>query len=234
MDESKRQPFPSFAPAGYTPHPDAKTNYLEPVGFVLQSADILPPATLTVTSVFPNPVAGSNTPQQFTISGVGFSSASTVTFRSQPPNGGGQIFPEQPINQRDSSHLVLFPTFGTTPSPWTVEVLNGAQSSRQFIFSVAAPNANPVITSVSPNPVPGSTAAQQFVINGSGFTPASTVTFRSLPAGGGGQTYPNQPIGSASSTQLILFPNLGTAASQWSVEVLNGTVSSGQFVFSVK
>jgi murein DD-endopeptidase MepM/ murein hydrolase activator NlpD len=228
-DLMKRQPFPGFSPEGYIGSRDAKTNYLEPVNFILQNAAPPSGSALAITDVSPNPFPGSNSPQQFTVKGSGFTSNSTVIFRS----GGGQVISNQPITQADSAHMVLFPIFGVMSSSWTAEVQNSGQSSGQFSFQVTAQNPIPTIVSVSPNPVPPSSSPQQFTIKGSGFTPSSTVTFRSFPSVGGGQTYPNQPISSQTSFQLILFPTLGITPAQWSAEVLNGAQASGQLFFMV-
>jgi len=232
-DPTKRQRFPSFQPAGYISKRDTTTKYLNPAAFVLNGESNSPPTSLSISSVSPNPVSGSTSPQPFTIQGSGFSSTSTVTLRSLPAGGGGQIYTNQPIVQRDSTHLQLLPTLGITESQWSAEVLDGTQFSGQYVFLVAAPSPSPTINSVTPNPVPGSNNPQLLTINGSGFTSTSTVTLRSLPPGGGGQTYPNQPISSRSSGQLTLPVNLGTTGSQWSVEVLDGSAASGPFLFSV-
>jgi hypothetical protein len=91
--------------------------------------------------------------------------------------------------------------------------------------------ASPSISSVSPNPVTGSDSPQPFTINGNNFVSGATVTLRDLRTG---EIFPNRPISSFSSTQIVINPNFTTAAATWSVEVINpGDVSSGQFQFEV-
>src|SRR5882672_7106269 len=88
--------------------------------------------------------------------------------------------------------------------------------------------AGPTISSVSPNPVTGSTSPQTFTINGTGFTSSSTVTL-----GNSFNTYPNMPISSRSSTQLVINPTFGTTAATWYAKVIDGSQSSSQFSFNV-
>ncbi len=87
------------------------------------------------------------------------------------------------------------------------------------------------ITGVSPSPVIGLNGQQQFVITGSSFASACTVTLRNLS---NGSVYPNRTKSAQSATSITLNPNFGNSATAWSVEVINaGGVSSGQFPFPV-
>jgi hypothetical protein len=178
-----------------------------------------------INSVSPNPVSGSNSSQPFTINGSGFTSQSTVTLRDKST---GEVFTNRAISSRTSTQLVTNPNFTTAAHTWSVEVLNGTLSSGEFTFQVVVPGAPPTISSVSPNPMTGSTTPQSFTINGTGFTSGSTVTLRS-PF----QTYPNQPATSITSSQIVMQVNLGTTPAQWTVEVIDHGVSSGQFAFQV-
>src|SRR5205085_11419451 len=129
-----------------------------------------------------------------------------------------QTYSNQPTSSITSTRIVMQVTLGTTAAQWTVEVLNGSQSSGQFAFQVVAPA--PHINSVSPNPVTGSNSAQPFTINGSGFTSSSTVTLRDKSTG---EVFTNRSVSSRTSTQLVINPHFTTAAHTWSVEVLNGS-----------
>ncbi|HKP35514.1 MAG TPA: hypothetical protein VJT71_01555, partial [Pyrinomonadaceae bacterium] len=188
-------------------------------------APATPPA---ISSVSPNPVTGSNSAQPFTINGSGFTSSSTVTLRDKTT---GEVFPNRAISSQTSTRIVINPNFTTAAHTWSVEVLNGSLSSGQFTFQVVAPATPPSISSVSPNPVIGSNSPQPFTINGSGFTSSSTVTLRDKTTG---EVFPNRTISSQTSTKIVINPNFTTAAHTWSVEVLNGSLSSGQFTFLVK
>src|SRR5258708_7918988 len=166
---------------------------------------------------------GSSNPQTLTISGSAFSPSSTVTLRSP-----FQTYVNLPTTSITATQISMQVTIWTTAAQWTVEVIDHGVSSGQFAFQVVAPLANPVISSVSPNPVTGSNSSQTFTINGSGFTANSSVTLRS-PF----QTYPNQPTSSITATQIVIPVTFGTTAAQWTVEVIDHGVSSGQFAFQV-
>jgi PKD repeat protein len=113
---------------------------------------------------------------------------------------------------------------------YIVSAVNSVGQGPPSNSATATPTSStsPAISSVSPNPFPASTSNQILTINGSGFTSSSTVTLRS-PF----QTYPNHLTMSKTATQIVMQVNLGTTAAQWTVEVLNGSQSSGQFPFQV-
>ncbi|MGI8965863.1 MAG: hypothetical protein ACR2H1_07210, partial [Limisphaerales bacterium] len=86
----------------------------------------------------------------------------------------------------------------------------------------------PVISSVSPNPVPGSNSTQPFTVIGSNFTGACVVNLRDVSSG---TLYPNRRITALNSSQINLNPVFGIEAHDWPVEVVNGNTSSGPFPF---
>ena len=89
----------------------------------------------------------------------------------------------------------------------------------------------PSVLGVSPSPVPGQNAAQPFVLTGTNFDPACTVTLRNVTTG---SVYANRTKSAQSATSITLNPNFGNSPSSWTVEVINpGGVSSGQFPFTV-
>ena len=63
-------------------------------------------------------------------------------------------------------------------------------------------------------------------------TLSSTVTLWDLTAGQ--PPFTNRAISSWSSTQIVINPDFTTAAHKWAVEVINGSLNSGQFDFSVQ
>jgi hypothetical protein len=87
--------------------------------------------------------------------------------------------------------------------------------------------ATPTITSFSPAFPVATGAAQTFTITGTNFDSTSTVTLRDIQSTGT-TTYANLTISSRTATQIVINPNFGTSKDVWSVEVLNGTASSGQ------
>jgi uncharacterized protein YfaP (DUF2135 family) len=185
----------------------------------------------TISSVSPNPVTGSSSPQLFTILGSNFVSGANVTLQDLT---SGQVLPNRTTSSFSSTQITLNPVFSTAAHRWSVEVINpDGQSSGQFAFQVNTPTGNPApsIASVSPNPVTGSNSAQPFNVLGSNFVSGANVTLRDLNAG---QIYANRPASSFSGTQITLNPIFGTTAHSWSVEVINPDgQSSGQFQFQV-
>ncbi len=104
-----------------------------------------------------------------------------------------------------------------------------ADSGAAYIFNGLGAGAS--VSSVSPNPVPGSNSPQTFTIYGANFDPNYTVTLRNLTTGA---IYPNRSKFSQSTTSITLNPNFGANAATWTVEVINpGPVSSGQYQFPV-
>ena len=88
--------------------------------------------------------------------------------------------------------------------------------------------AGPVISSLSPNPMTGSAAAQTLTIAGSGFVSGTGLAVE-LISGSATTTYSGSRIVSVSPAQIQVAINAGTAAQNWTVEVVNpnGKVSNG-------
>jgi hypothetical protein len=121
---------------------------------------------------------------------------------------------------------------GTVSASTQVTITAGYNgSSRQATVTVNPVVPPPSISHVSPNPVTGSNSQQPFYIYGSGFTSQSTVTLWDLTAG---QTFANRAISSQSSSEIVINPDFTTAAHSWAVEVINGSLNSGQYDFSVQ
>jgi len=74
---------------------------------------------------------------------------------------------------------------------------------------------NPSISSVSPNPVPGSNSAQALTIYGNNFVSGATVTLQDLTNGG---TYTKSTT-YANSGQLSISANFTNATATWSAQV---------------
>ena len=89
----------------------------------------------------------------------------------------------------------------------------------------------PTITSVEPDPVPGSNSDQPFTIRGSGFTSESTVTLRDKRTG---EVFPDREISEQTSTAITINPTFTTKAATWTVEVNNPDgESAGEYEFEV-
>ena len=196
---------------------------------VVRNGQCVMPAPV-ISSVIPNPVPGSSSSQLFTLTGTNFAPGASVTLRDV---SNSETYANRQIVSQTDTQIVLRPVFGNESANWSVEVINpGSVSSGRFAFTVQAQAITPAITSVSPNPVQGSDAAQPFTIRGSNFTSGATVTLRDLTHG---QTFNNRTISSFSATQIVINPNFTNAAATWSVEVINPDGrSTGQFTFTVQ
>jgi pseudomonalisin len=86
-----------------------------------------------------------------------------------------------------------------------------------YNWGARASTAGPLISSLSPSPLMGSTAAQTLTITGSGFVSGAKVT-----AGYTGYTVPLTVTG-LSATQIVATIATGTTARTWSITVTNPT-----------
>ncbi len=95
-------------------------------------------------------------------------------------------------------------------------------------WGAGAVAAGPAITVLSPNPMTSSASAQTLTIAGSGFTGGAQLKVV-LTSGAQAATYQGAQITSVSATQIQVLVNPGTAAQNWTVEVVNpnGKVSNG-------
>lgn len=178
----------------------------------------------SITGVSPNPVPPTNAVQVFVINGSNFVSGASVVLRDLIT---GQAFFQPPLVSRTSTNITLNANFGIAQHPWTVEVINpNGQSSGQFAFTLGT---HPIITGVSPNPVPATNGTQAITVNGFGFLGGASVILRT-----GRSTYSNLTVSIFGETAITLSRNFTTNAATWTVEVINvNGASSGQFTFSV-
>ena len=204
------------------------------------------PTVLKVNGFAPS-YSTSSTPYAPTIglSGSGFNAVTQISWSCTLPNGTscGAITPWTSANwsgkfTRTSDTVAsVTPTFLIAGDPtgtynWSVTFSGGGATATKTFTVMAAPNAAPTISSVSPNPVTGSSSPQPFTINGANFVSGANITLRDLTAG---QTFANRTPTSFGGGQITLSTNFSTAAHSWSVEVINPDgQTSGQFVFTVR
>jgi len=84
--------------------------------------------------------------------------------------------------------------------------------------NVTAP---PAITSLSPNPVLGSSASQTLTINGSGFASGTGLKVTLTPASGSATILTGAQVTFVSSAKLTVAVTVGTTGRTWSVQVTN-------------
>jgi subtilase family serine protease len=166
---------------------------------------------LTITSLSPNPMTGSSAAQTLTINGSGFASNATVKLTN--PSGAVS---NPTITLSTSTKITATVNVGATAGTWTVQVVNSATSSSNVVsLPVTVP---PVIASLNPNPMTGSSAAQTLTINGAGFQSGLTVN---LTTGSSTTTYQGGSITSLAATKVTVSVTVGTKAGAWTVQVVN-------------
>ena len=109
----------------------------------------------SITSVYPNPVTGSDSRQTVTVYGNNFVNAPTLTLTwTVPPlpPAGGYVVPSADVTFVSTTELQMSIDTTTAADNWTVQATNpDGQSSAAFGFVVDAPVApEPSITSLSP------------------------------------------------------------------------------------
>lgn len=173
-----------------------------------------PPGGPAVSSLSPNPITGSSANQTLTITGSGFLSGAKVT-ASYPGFSTGL-----PVVSQSANQIQAVINTGTTARTWSVTVANPTGPASSASLSVLAPPANPVLGSVTPNPLTAVNANQILTINGTGFLAgAGLKVVVGYP--GFATTLSGGQVAFVSSTQLLALINLGTTPRAWSVQVVN-------------
>jgi len=171
-----------------------------------------PGAAPTITNLSPNPMTGSAAVQSLTINGTGFTSGGKVTV-------GAATYLGSQVSFVSSVQLVVGVSVGTAAQTLAVQVTNSnGQASNTVNLTVTAPSTAPTITTLSPNPMTGSAAAQNLTVNGTGFTSGAKVMV-------GTAIYQGSQVSLVSSSQLVVNVSVGIAAQTLAVQVTN---SNGQ------
>ena len=146
-------------------------------GSVLQVA--APPV---IASLSPNPMTASNAYQLVTITGTGFQAASGWKVILSYP-GTTLTLPASQFSVTSTTQILAQVNVGMTPRTWSVQVVNPAGvASNTVSLQVTAAAPPPSISTLAPNPMSKSSAAQTLTVNGSGFQKGATVK---LVAGAG-------------------------------------------------
>lgn len=177
-------------------------------------------ATPTVTGVSPNPLKPLPVSQRqwITIYGKNFTRSSRLEFQIV----GGYRYSNRVPVYVNSTQLKYYISVGTNIQDWTVKVINGGKISNAYRFSVRnqTQETKPVITSVSPNPVPRKTdwSKQWLTVYGKNFVPGSKLLFKIT---GTQYVYPDRVPTYVSSTQLKYYISVGPNIYNWTVEVIS-------------
>ncbi len=161
-------------------------------------------AAPVVSSLTPNPIPASASPQNVTILGTGFQTGAKVVLT--PTSGTAVTVVSTFVS---SLKLTAAITVGTAATTYSVVVTNpdGQSSAATSIKVVVAP----AITTLSPNPITGSNQAQTLTVTGTGFVSGAKLTV--------GNTTLNATY--VSATQLTASVSVGTTARALDVTVTN-------------
>jgi hypothetical protein len=114
---------------------------------------------------------------------------------------------------------------------WDVGASNSAGSSSPSLGVYFTTRVAPIITGITPNPVPGLNGDQTITIQGTSFVSGATVTLTSL-----GQTFPIPASRTTfvNSSQIQISANVTTTAASWTAQVTNPSEqASNVFTFTV-
>jgi hypothetical protein len=114
---------------------------------------------------------------------------------------------------------------------WDVGASNSAGSSSPSLGVYFTTRVAPIITGITPNPVPGLNGDQTITIQGTSFVSGATVTLTSL-----GQTFPIPASRTTfvNSSQIQISANVTTTAASWTAQVTNPSLqASNVFTFTV-
>jgi pseudomonalisin len=176
-----------------------------------------PAAGPSITALTPNPMTASSANQTLTITGSGFVSGATV----QASYSGFST--TLTVASVSATQIQATINTGATARTWSITVTNpGGAASLAAALNVVAPATNPVIASVTPNPLTGSNAGQVITINGSGFQSGAALKVVVGYAGGTPVTLQgSSQVAFVSSTQVLALITVGTTARTWTVQVVN-------------
>jgi hypothetical protein len=144
------------------------------VNFTVSSANNPVPV---ISSLSPASANAGAAAQTLTITGIGFISASTVTYNGAAHTAAFVSSTQLTImlSASDQATAGTYPVVVTNPAPG-----GGASNSVNFTVNSVTNNPVPVISSLSPSSATAGAAAQTLTIAGTGFIAASTVTYNSV------------------------------------------------------
>ena len=160
-----------------------------------------PVAAPVISSLSPNPMTGSSSPQTLTITGTGFQSGLKLMV-------GGTLITANELASLTSTQIQVSLITGLTAYTYPVQVINAnGTASNTVNFQVNAPPI-PAITSLSPNPMTHSSAAQTLTINGTNFQSGS-----GLKVTVGSTSFSGSQVTFVSASQLKVSVTEASAAS---------------------
>jgi hypothetical protein len=177
------------------------------------NAPVVAPA---ITTLNPNPMTGSNSGQTLTINGSGFLPGLRLSI-------GSTAITASQLASLTPTQLQVNIVTGLTTHTYAVQVVNSnGGASNSVNFQVNAPPV-PTITSLTPNPMTGSAAAQVLTINGTNFQSGT-----GLKVTVGSSSYSGSQVTFVSASQLKVTVAVAAGAKSLAVQVTNpsGEVSN--------
>jgi uncharacterized repeat protein (TIGR02543 family) len=172
-----------------------KIGYQDQSGWIFSdpaTVAIVAPTAPAVTTVYPSSFTGLSIGQTtlIRIIGSGFTGSSTLTFNDGVnPSYTGKVPTFVSANELDYSV-----TTGTSQANWTVQVVNGPQTSNLGYFTVNAPSVPPTATGslvVNLSPAGAISAGAQWQVDGTGYNSSGQVVGYLTP---GSHTVSFKPI----------------------------------------
>jgi hypothetical protein len=171
-----------------------------------------------ITTLNPNPMTASNSAQTLTINGSGFLPGLRLSI-------GGTSITSAQLASLGPNELQVNVVTGLLTYTYPVQVMNAnSQISNSVNLQVNAPPV-PTITSLTPDPMIGSSAAQTLTINGTNFQSGT-----GLKVTVGGASYSGSQVTFVSASQLKATVTVAAGAKALPVQVINpsGQVSNGE------
>jgi hypothetical protein len=166
----------------------------------------------------------SSSSQSLTINGSGFVSGSSVVIGY---TANFNTLSGSQLTSVSATRIVLPINVGTTPQSWLVKVLNPNGTGSSIVTLPVTLPPPPVITSLAPSPMTGSTFSQTLTINGIGFGSGLSVV---VGYTNNFITLSGSQLTSVSATQITLPVTTGITAQQWLVKVINANGAGSSIV----
>ncbi|HEV3457826.1 MAG TPA: hypothetical protein VHG32_14780 [Thermoanaerobaculia bacterium] len=157
------------------------------------------------------------------------SASTTNVLTAESFSGNSIVFDWSP--QHKGTHVIA----AQAQTDWLSKILPYASVnsvSVQVSAGSPGPSVTPIVSAVSPTPVPGSSATQTIYIGGKAFAAGATATLVDITNGG---TYPDKATSFISTTQIGIDAKFTNTTAKWSVQVINPDHgASNVFVFEVQ
>jgi len=175
-------------------------------------------APVVITTLSPNPMTGANSAQTLTVNGSGFQPGLKLVI-------GGTLVTSNELATLTPTELQVSIITGLSTHTYAVQVLNSNGGASNIVnFQVNAPPV-PSISSLTPNPLTHSMAAQVLTVNGTNFQSGS-----GLKVTIGSASYSGSQVTFVSASQLKVTVTVTSVSTGLAVQVTDpsGQVSNSE------